>query len=167
MIRRQLAIIFIFIAFLLPHAGISNPDKNGQLPSWWEDFVNMMHNSSCFTQNNGCVLCGYVRDEETMQPIKNATIYVAQNYSLKNVTSQDDGFYIILLPPGQIYIYCNAVGYYFNRVGQFILREGQTLWLNISMRRTPPQNAVVYGYVKCCRTATYSCYRGDGMVGGG
>jgi len=121
-----------------------------QIESDWEHFLQMMRNASheSMSSMQNALLCGYVKDEETGNAIENATVYVFHDNALTNLTTDRNGFYSIYLEAGKIYIYCNALGYYFKNVGSFDIKEYETLWINISMKKAPPQNSVVCGYIK-------------------
>jgi len=121
-----------------------------QIESDWEHFLQMMRNASheSMSSMQNALLCGYVKDEETGNAIENATVYVFHDNALTNLTTDRNGFYSIYLEAGKIYIYCNALGYYFENVGEFEIKEYETLWVNISMRKAPPQNSTVCGYIR-------------------
>jgi len=98
------------------------------------------------------LVCGYVTDEISNEPIENATVYIIQNYTISNVTTDENGFYSMNVAAGKITIYCNAIGYYLKYVGEYEIKEHEILWVNISMERTSPQNSTVCGYVKNATT---------------
>ena len=132
------------------HNENTSHDKNIEMPCVWEEFLERMRNATFngTAPLHNSLLCGYVRDNETGQPIENAIVHVFYGDILTNVTTDKEGFYSIYLEAGTIYVYCNALGYYFEKVGEFKIKEYETLWVNISMRRAPPQNSIVCGYIR-------------------
>ncbi|MCD6481167.1 MAG: carboxypeptidase regulatory-like domain-containing protein [Thermoplasmata archaeon] len=148
--------ILLLISITIPdvdgnthHENVSH-SSNIEMPCIWEEFLERMRNATFHgavpLQNS--LLCGYVRDNETGQPIENAIVHVFHGDILTNLTTDKEGFYSIYLEAGRIYVYCNAMGYYFEKVGEFEIKEYETLWVNISMRKAPPQNSTVCGYIR-------------------
>ena len=98
------------------------------------------------------VICGYVEDIDTSDPIEDADVEVwgrdTQDNFYENYTTTDlFGFYSINVPAGRFRLVVHADGYcsgssWFNEID-----ENETLWINFSLYPRPPENSVVCGYI--------------------
>jgi len=98
------------------------------------------------------VVCGYVTDEETGDPIEDA--YVILNWRDEhghhdwNYTyTNSSGFYSMNLAAGEIDLYARADEYFNEYADHYDIDENETLWINASLCLIPPKNSVVCGYV--------------------
>ncbi len=156
-----IALIFLLLPFSIfdvstydAHQDFSlTQDSKNVSPIDWDDFQlfarqNEIGSMEILGNFQNSIVCGYVTDEISNDPIEGAIVYIIQNYTISNVTTDENGFYSMGVAAGKIAIYCNAVGYYLKYVGEYEIKEHEILWINISMERTPPQNSTVCGYVK-------------------
>ena len=100
------------------------------------------------------IICGFITDFETEEPIKYAHIEffikdLQGNYHDYQTESNESGFYII---ENVVAGYCYedgviADGYHFYWGGNFYIDENETVWLNISMYPLQPKTSEVCGYV--------------------
>jgi len=97
------------------------------------------------------VVCGYIIDSITEEPIYDADVDLRWNdeeHSYWNYTYTDsDGYYIMNVAAGNIKIYSYADGYFYNYSLSYEIEENETLWVNISMDPYPQENSLVCGYV--------------------
>jgi hypothetical protein len=94
------------------------------------------------------VICGYVTDEFSNEPIEGASIYLYWENEHINLTFTDDtGFYHMNIPKGEIHIRVGAAGYRRDSFYCGIVGENETKWKNISLIPLPPKVSIVCGYV--------------------
>ncbi|MDI6916556.1 MAG: carboxypeptidase-like regulatory domain-containing protein [Thermoplasmatales archaeon] len=97
------------------------------------------------------VVCGYITDSETGEPIANANISIytvhmtstivdyhveITNYTTKwyYTSTNTTGYYEINITPGSFHFRTNVPGY-LNFADNFVVHENKTMWLNISIDR--------------------------------
>jgi hypothetical protein len=98
------------------------------------------------------VLCGYITDEITHEPIENANVYLSwddneRHYYSKFGFSDDTGFYKINIAPGEILLWINAPRHFYTQVDDFLIGEDETLWKNFTLEPHPADNSVVRGNI--------------------
>ena len=159
-----IALIFLLLPFSIFNVGTHGThqdfsftqDSKNVASIEWDDFQLFARQNEFgnrfLAYSQDTLVCGYVTDEISNEPIENATVYIIQNYTISNVTTDENGFYSMNVAAGKITIYCNAIGYYLKYVGEYEIKEHEILWVNISMERTSPQNSTVCGYVKNATT---------------
>jgi len=104
------------------------------------------------------VVCGYVIDEETGDPIEDARIHLdwhdGHGHYYENYTYTNSGFYSMNVAAGEIDLYAGADGYFGEHTYGYDIGENETLWVNISLYPIPSENSVVCGYVTDETTGT-------------
>ena len=98
------------------------------------------------------VICGYINDSSSNQPVKNALITVTnRNYyeeTYKNTTTTDStGFYFLHVPVTRIRETITAQGYCDKSNYQLQVIENHTYWVNLSLLPRPAETAVILGYI--------------------
>jgi hypothetical protein len=105
-----------------------------------------------YPQENS-VVCGYVTDEITSDPVANAEINVFWNnfdHYYSNTTYTDSsGFYYMDVAAGEIRIsYYDDDNRYFNwRSDNYNIGEYETISVDIALYPHPPENSIVCGYI--------------------
>lgn len=119
-------------------------------------------------------VCGYVRDSQTGDPIRNANINVdcetPYGYWDNSTRSDDTGFYSIGVLSGQVGLDCYAINYD-SIYSDFVVDENETIWINISLDYNPESpssqveghvvDAVTYGAIR----GAFVCYSWKDDVG--
>lgn len=98
------------------------------------------------------VVCGFIKDDETGEPIEGAEIELYwggnQEQFYFNMTNSDHtGFYSMNVATGEIDLEVYAVGYFRAYLDNIIIDDFVTVWTNFSLLSPPPENAVVCGYI--------------------
>jgi Carboxypeptidase regulatory-like domain/Bacterial Ig domain len=98
-------------------------------------------------------VCGYITDNITKEPIKNACVDLYwsddQGHFVFNYTHTDSsGFYSMNVAAGKIWV-CTAFadGYFSESIWEYNISENEALWINISLYPIPPENSTVCGYI--------------------
>lgn len=86
------------------------------------------------------VVCGYVTDVETSEPLKDVHIALDWLDDQGHMYWYDSegnalGFYSINTSPGEVYLYFFAEGYALEKTYRNDAVENETIWVNISLRR--------------------------------
>ena len=105
------------------------------------------------------VLCGFLTDSSSNQPVDNALITVSGRINFEetytNTTTTDPtGFYMIHIPAIRIRISITAQGYCDKSNYQLQIVENQTYWANLSLLPRPVETAVICGYVSSQQNGT-------------
>lgn len=94
------------------------------------------------------VVCGYVTDIFSKEPIENAKIYlVFDSVHINTTYTNDSGFYRMNSPAGDISLTVHADGYRWDYPFHCTVEENRTTWKNISKIPFPPFNSIVCGYI--------------------
>ena len=99
------------------------------------------------------VVCGYITDASNGEPIENAKAviywYSDPSHGVEKIDYTDsDGFYSISGTAGHITLFFTAEGYFMEPVFLFHeIGENETLWVNRSLKRHPPETSMVCGYI--------------------
>jgi len=98
------------------------------------------------------LLCGYVKDANTSNPIDNATVYIRgrineYEYYENQTTTDSVGFYQMNTPAIRIRMTVSADGYCDLSSGPYQIQENMTYWVNISLAKRPPETAIICGYI--------------------
>jgi hypothetical protein len=98
------------------------------------------------------VLCGYIKDNETGDPVEGAEIELfwegdIEQFYLNETFSDHNGFYSIDVAAGEIDLEVDAIGYFRVHLDNIIIADFETLWANFSLQSLPPESAVVCGYI--------------------
>ncbi|MCX6668018.1 MAG: carboxypeptidase regulatory-like domain-containing protein [Euryarchaeota archaeon] len=97
------------------------------------------------------VVCGYVTDDDTDDPIEGAEVYLdwydGDYYNWNTTLTDSEGFYSMNVAAGEIELYFSAPGYYDESTDYYSIGEFETLWFNASLYPIPPENSLVCGYV--------------------
>lgn len=98
------------------------------------------------------VLCGYITNSESNQPVMNALVSVSgrinyeENY-INTTTTDSTGFYLMSVPTTRIRITVSAQGYCDKSNLQLQVLDNQTYWANLSLVPRLPETAVIIGYI--------------------
>jgi hypothetical protein len=98
------------------------------------------------------VICGYINDNETGDPIGGANISLSWqgegNQFYYNKTISDyNGFYSMNVAAGELDLEVEAVGYFRANLHEIIISDYETIWANFSLRSPPPEKSVICGYI--------------------
>jgi len=98
------------------------------------------------------VICGYITDEETGDPINNANINLYwegdfDEFYMNETFSEIDGFYSINVAAGIIDLEVEANGYFRDDIDEMVIQDYETYWFNFSLIPRPKENSVVCGYI--------------------
>lgn len=102
--------------------------------------------------NETSIICGYITDTATTDPIENAIVNVRgrindDEYYDNQTTTNATGFYAISTPAIRLRVTVSAEGYCQRSVGPYQMQENQTRWTNISLYERPPETALIKGYI--------------------
>jgi len=88
------------------------------------------------------VICGYIKDAETGEPIEYATVDIEwigcewhHDYIGMNCGTGEDGFYSIKVPAGELYLEAYCDNYHYKEFYRQDISENETLWFNISLEK--------------------------------
>ena len=98
------------------------------------------------------IVCGYIMDAETNNPIEDTEIELEWHDKPLNMdwnfTKSDSfGFYSFNVAKGCVTLRFFADGYLFEGTEWFEIKENDILWVNVSLDAVPPETAVVCGYI--------------------
>jgi hypothetical protein len=97
------------------------------------------------------VICGFITDESTGEPIVDARLSLSWRdgeYNYNNHTNSDIyGYYSINAATGDTSIHVRADKYFKKDTDWFNIGDDEIFWLNVSLESFPPENSVVCGYV--------------------
>ncbi len=98
------------------------------------------------------VVCGYITDEESENPINSAYINLywqgeQDQFYLNETISDISGFYSMNVAAGEIDLEIEASGYFQEDLDEIIISDYETLWFNFSLIPRPVENSVVCGYI--------------------
>ena len=97
-------------------------------------------------------MCGYVYDEDTQEPIKNAFVELnwrkGENTMWNSTRTNEDGFYLIRVASGSIKLDFYANGYFSESTGVINVSEKEKIWKNISLTPLPKENSKICGYIR-------------------
>lgn len=108
------------------------------------------------SKGNDCessVVCGYIMDSDTGEPISNASIVVYTD-EWNTTSTNESGYYEINVKPGIFHLHTN-VAWYVNYADIFNVSDNETLWLNISINELLI-NEDVYVNINCSSTISLS-----------
>jgi hypothetical protein len=103
-------------------------------------------------QDENSIVCGYITDEVTGDPIYDANarldgLDMQGNYYRNNTKTDINGFYSMNAKAGRIAIRASAKGYFWNQSDGYDIDEFETIWVNISIYPRPTVNSVVCGFI--------------------
>jgi len=98
------------------------------------------------------VVCGYIKDNNTGNPINGANISLLwegsfNQFYINNTISDYLGFYQMNVAEGSITLEVEASGYFQEYVEEIAISDFETLWFNFSLISSPPENSVLCGYI--------------------
>ena len=105
------------------------------------------------------IICGYIMDNETEDPIEGAEIELfwegdqEQFYSNETV-SDYTGFYSMNVAAGEIDLEVDAFGYFRAHLNNIVINDYVTVWANFSLLSPPPETAIVCGFITDKDTGT-------------
>lgn len=98
------------------------------------------------------VLCGFVTDDETDDPIADVTISLlwendAHQYYLNDTTSDHMGYYTFHVAMGTVELDFEADGYFHRDIENIIINDNETIWRNMTLLPRPLETATICGYI--------------------
>ena len=98
------------------------------------------------------IVCGYVTDSETNDPIENTYVEIewqsdAFNWESNWTLSDSEGFFSFNVLEGYVTIRFMADDFFWESINWFKVNENDIIWVYGSLEALPPKNAVVCGYV--------------------
>lgn len=98
------------------------------------------------------IVCGYINDKMTGEPIEDAYIELSWrdeqgNYDYNYSHTDGYGFYKFYTQPGRIRIYAYKANYASESSEYYWIDDYQTIWINISLTYEPDETLVACGYV--------------------
>jgi len=98
------------------------------------------------------IVCGYVKDSKTNDPIKNTFVEIewqsdAFNRDYEWIRSNSVGFFSFNVLEGYVTLRFHEDNYFSKSTEWFKVKENSILWINVSLDALPPENSVVCGYV--------------------
>ena len=123
-----------------------------------EEEISESQMDTSITSNNS-IVCGYVKDLNSSDPIDNASIRIRGRTDdwefFENETISDlFGYYRMNIPSGRFRITASAYGYLSQESGVHTINENETRWVNFSLSPHPKEKSVIYGYIKDNKTGT-------------
>ena len=106
--------------------------------------------SSMYIENS--IICGYITDQATNDPIENATVFLHWkdengNTDLNKSCTDSFGYYSLNAVAGQIMLSSVAINYFKNETNWINIGDNVVLWLNISLLHYPPENSIICGFI--------------------
>ena len=98
------------------------------------------------------IICGYIYDDESSNPINGANISLSwqgeENQFYSNDTNSGlDGFYTMNVAAGELDLEVEAVGYFRANLHEIAISDYETIWANFSLSSPPPENSIICGYI--------------------
>ncbi|MBU0497647.1 MAG: carboxypeptidase-like regulatory domain-containing protein [Candidatus Thermoplasmatota archaeon] len=98
------------------------------------------------------VLCGFVTDSDTGDPIADANISLLwenaeHQYYLNDTASDHSGYYTFHVAAGTVELDFEADGYFHRDIENIIINDNKTVWRNISLPPRPLETATICGYI--------------------
>lgn len=98
------------------------------------------------------VVCGYITEEETGNPINGANVSIywqgeSDQFYMNETISKSDGFYSINVAAGEIDLEIEASGYFLQYIYEIYIMDYETYWFNFSLIPRPEENSIVCGYI--------------------
>ncbi|MDH7507044.1 MAG: carboxypeptidase regulatory-like domain-containing protein [Candidatus Thermoplasmatota archaeon] len=98
------------------------------------------------------IICGYIKDRETGDPINGANINLLwqdnlNHFYLNDTFSDYLGFYQMNVAAGTITLEVEADGYFQKSLKEMNISDYETLWVNFSLDPKPLENSVLCGYI--------------------
>lgn len=114
------------------------------------DSIEVIKRSDVSAENS--VLCGYIQEANTTNPIENALVEVRgrinqDDYYENQTTTNATGFYRMCTPAIRLRITASADGYCERTIGPYQMHENETRWANLSLYERPAETALVCGYI--------------------
>jgi len=119
------------------------------------------------------IVCGYVTDVSTGDPIEGARINLhievlgnsgpggdgdgdgnGHTY-LNHTTTNSSGYYSMNVATGEVHLYVYADEYYSKSTGRYQIDENETLWVNVSLYPRLPENSIVCGFINNLLTGDF------------
>jgi TonB-dependent receptor len=113
---------------LLKETGYGFQSINGSI------VISLKTNTTTPAKTSGKIT-GRILDEENGQPIASASIRAGD----KGITSDSNGLFTLLLPPGKYDVSISAVGYGTQKITAQVGNDGQTVTLDIKLKREKGQ----------------------------
>jgi len=118
--------------------------------------LNMIQNDDVIESSGATaetsIICGYIQDAITLDPIENAIVSVRgrineYEYYENQTMTNTSGFFHINTPAIRLRVTASADGYCDRSVGPYQMQENQTRWVNLSFYERPTETAIVCGYI--------------------
>ena len=100
------------------------------------------------------ILCGYVKNKDTGEPVNNAYIEINLrdengHYSWDEIYTDSNGYFTINIAAGEIDLYISAEGYFseYNEYDDITIGENENLIVNITLMPYPLENSKIEGLV--------------------
>jgi hypothetical protein len=158
-------LIQLFVLFLIFNCNASpNINQTGE-----NEFTNLseegFNNFDYFDFNNfstqiqlveNYTIKGFIRDNQTLEPIKDAKIIIlwqdginlySSSYHISNTSSNDAGYYEIKINISQIYLIVNKEKYY-SKLVVINYNQSSEIWQNFSLDYgRPTESSIINGYI--------------------
>jgi protocatechuate 3,4-dioxygenase beta subunit len=127
----------------------SSEDYNiGEYETLW------VNTSLCPYPPENSVVCGYVTDASTGDPIEDAYVGLSLNWwddqghhDWNSTHTDSSGYYSMSVAAGVIDLHVSVNGYYSKYAEDYAIGEDEILWVNFSIYPRLPENSVVCGYI--------------------
>jgi len=98
------------------------------------------------------LICGYIKDEETMNPVEMVNVSLnwdgsQEQYYQNQTLTASNGFYQMNVAAGNLSLQIEKEGYFSEYIEDLAVADSETLWVNVSIDARPVENAIVSGYV--------------------
>jgi len=98
------------------------------------------------------IVCGYITDEDTGEPIDGANINLFwegddDQFYMNDTVSDITGYYSINVAAGKINLEVEANGYFRRNLEEINIADYETRWVNISLQPRLPEDSVLKGYI--------------------
>ncbi|UCF49119.1 MAG: caspase family protein [Thermoplasmatales archaeon] len=132
------------------------------LDRWYKTKINKVNEKDeefiCSVDNSeDAIVCGFVRDDVTNDPIDRVSIHLrwydgfgGDDYNW--TITESDGFYNLGIPEGYFFLDFRNDDYFYYETEMYEINKSEILWLNVTLKKIPPENAVVCGYLKNSET---------------
>lgn len=98
------------------------------------------------------VVCGYITDFSTGLPLEDIWVSLSwrdnqEHWDGNSTQTNNTGYYSMNVAAGEAQISVYLEGYFDENSGWFEIDDYETIWVNLTLHPSPPENSVISGYV--------------------
>ena len=137
------------ILALYPNINHTNKKSNK-----YDDEFNFIFNKKMITNfGENAVICGYVVDADTKNPIEDVWIDLEWhddplNMDWNYTRTDSQGFFLFNVAKGYVTLRYFSHEYLYEKTEVFNIKEQDVLWINNTLESIPPETVIVCGYIR-------------------